>query len=181
VKEKQVKLTGEVLDLEDIGGMVDHAPLSLASQADIIVFAGGRQPGKGQVGLDVLTENKAYMQKVMKEMQPINPETLMLVADEPNDVLTYFAQEWSGLPRAHVFGIGTTLEACRVRVGLSQILGVHHSSVSCHLLGATGKHSFVPWSLAQICGIPLRSFPGINDLNFDTFFARSKVQMLRNH
>jgi len=65
VKEKQVKLTGEVLDLEDIGGMVDHAPLSLASQADIIVFTGGRQPRKGQVGMDVLTENKEYMQKVM--------------------------------------------------------------------------------------------------------------------
>jgi len=100
----------------------------------------------------------------------------MLVADEPNDVLTYFAQEWSGLPRAHVFGIGTTLEACRVRFGLSQILGLHHSSVSFHLLGATGKHSFVSWSLAQICGIPLRSFPGINDLNFDTFLQEAKCK-----
>jgi len=173
---KRVKVTGEVLDLEDIGGMVDHAPLSLASQADIIVFTGGRQPRKGQVGMDVLTENKEYMQKVMTEMKPIRPETLMLVADEPNDVLTYFAQEWSGLPRAHVFGIGTTLEACRAQVGVSQTLGVHHRSVSCHLLGATGKHSFIPWSLAQICGIPLACFPGIDALNFDTFLQGAKCK-----
>jgi len=82
------------------------------------------------------------------------------------------------MPLAHVFGITTMLETCRVRVGLSQTLGVHHSSVSCHLLDATGKHSFTPWPLAQICGIPLTSFPGIDDLNFDTFLQDAKCKYL---
>jgi len=54
-------LTGEVLDLEDIGSMMGHAPLSLAAQADINVFAGGREPGKGQVDANLEMVRLAWM------------------------------------------------------------------------------------------------------------------------
>lgn len=48
-------------------------------------------------------------------MKPFGKETVLLLVANPVDVLTYFAQKYSGLPKTQVIGSGTFLDSARLR------------------------------------------------------------------
>eukprot|EP00811_Abedinium_folium_P034530 NODE_7404_length_1581_cov_8.718707.p2 GENE.NODE_7404_length_1581_cov_8.718707~~NODE_7404_length_1581_cov_8.718707.p2 ORF type:complete len:201 (-),score=35.91 NODE_7404_length_1581_cov_8.718707:427-1029(-) len=106
-------------------------------------------------------------------MQPINPTAIMLVVTDPVDILTHFAQQYSGLPREHVFGSGTALDTCRLRGALAEVFSVHHSSVALSVLGEHGDSQFPTYSCARISNIPLMQFPGIETIDLQEFANKS--------
>ena len=79
---------------------------------------------------------------------------LLLVAN-PVDVLTYFAQKYSELPKQQVIGSGTFLDSARLRGILASKAEVAASSIDAYVLGEHGESQFVAWSLASIGGVPL--------------------------
>jgi L-lactate dehydrogenase len=93
-------------------------------------------------------------------MKPFKENAILLLVANPVDVLTYFAQKLSGLPRNQVLGTGTFLDSARLRGYLAEKVGVAASSIDAFVLGEHGDSQFVAWSLATIGGIPLsRAFP----------------------
>lgn len=88
-------------------------------------------------------------------MKPLRKDTIVLVVANPVDVLTYFAQKLSGLPREQVFGSGTVLDSARLRGILARKYQVAASSVSAFVLGEHGDSQVVAWSQVSIGGIPL--------------------------
>lgn len=57
-------------------------------------------------------------------MQPIRKDAVLLLVANPVDVLTYFAQKYSGLPQTRVLGTGTFLDTVRLRGVVAEKLGV---------------------------------------------------------
>jgi L-lactate dehydrogenase len=90
-------------------------------------------------------------------MKPFREDTVLLLVANPVDVLTYFAQQYSDLPRQQVIGSGTFLDSARLRGILAKKAEVAASSIDAYVLGEHGESQFVAWSLASIGGVPLSS------------------------
>jgi L-lactate dehydrogenase len=90
-------------------------------------------------------------------MKPLREDTVLLLVANPVDALTYFAQQYAGLPKNQVIGSGTFLDSARLRGILAAKAEVAASSIDAYVLGEHGESQFVAWSLASIGGVPLDS------------------------
>jgi L-lactate dehydrogenase len=88
-------------------------------------------------------------------MQPLRSDTILLLVANPVDALTYFAQQYAGLPKTQVLGSGTFLDSARLRGILANKAEVAASSIDAYVLGEHGESQFVAWSSASIGGVPL--------------------------
>jgi len=173
---------GEVLDLEDSLGfssssVVRHGTSKEAGQSDIIVITAGAAQKPGQTRQDLVDINLKIMKSVIDSMQPINPDAKLLIVANPVDILTYYAQKFSGLKKNQVFGSGTFLDTQRLRRYLSDKLNIEGNSIHIYILGEHGDTQFPAWSVAQVGGIHLTSFPGVDTQLIEqaTKFTREKA------
>ncbi|CAO2652071.1 Nn.00g003540.m01.CDS01 [Neocucurbitaria sp. VM-36] len=126
-----------------------------AGQSDIVVITAGAKQKKGESRTDLIGRNKAILESAISDMQPFKATTVLLLVANPVDVLTYFAQQFSSLPKHQVLGSGTFLDTARLRGLLAAKAGVAASSIDAYVLGEHGESQFVAWSLASIGGVPL--------------------------
>lgn len=109
----------------------------------------------GESRTDLIGRNKAILESAINDMKPFRPDTILLLVANPVDVLTYFAQKFSGLPKHQVIGSGTFLDSARLRGILATKAEVAASSIDAYVLGEHGESQFVAWSLASVGGVPL--------------------------
>ncbi|HKK40556.1 MAG TPA: hypothetical protein VJ949_14140, partial [Cryomorphaceae bacterium] len=89
-----------------------------------------------------------------------NFKGILIVVANPLDVLTYFYQKYTGLPRNRVIGTGTFLDSARLREVIGNKLNLEPKSVHANVVGEHGDSSVVIWSGATIGGIPIRQWDG---------------------
>ncbi|KAF9692832.1 hypothetical protein EKO04_009320 [Ascochyta lentis] len=126
-----------------------------AGQCNIIVFTAGAKQKKGESRTDLIGRNKSILKSAISDMQPFADHTILLLVANPVDVITYFAQEYSSLPKSQVIGSGTFLDSARLRGVLASKAEVAASSIDAYVLGEHGESQFVAWSAASIGGVPL--------------------------
>ncbi|KAG9788795.1 hypothetical protein HRR83_008670 [Exophiala dermatitidis] len=126
-----------------------------AGQCDIVVISAGAKQRHGESRTDLLGRNLAILQSATNDMKPFREDTVILIVANPCDVLTYFAQKYSGLPKSQVIGSGTFLDSARLRGILSEKIGVDASSIDAYVLGEHGETQMVAWSCVTIGAVPL--------------------------
>lgn len=109
----------------------------------------------GESRTDLLERNKAILNSAIRDMKPFKDDTILLLVANPVDVLTYFAQQISGLPPTQVIGSGTSLDSARLRGYIAEQAEIAASSIDAFVLGEHGETQFVAWSRATIAGVPL--------------------------
>jgi L-lactate dehydrogenase len=103
----------------------------------------------------LIGRNKSILESAISDMQPLRSDTILLLVANPVDALTYFAQQFAGLPKQQVLGSGTFLDSARLRGILAGKADVAASSIDAYVLGEHGESQFVAWSCASIGGVPL--------------------------
>lgn len=161
------KCRGEILDLSDAipfscTSCLRQGTLEEAGQADIIVIAAGARQKPGQPREELLKINWTIISSILKAMQPINKQAIIIMVTNPVDIMAYCAEQLSGLPQKQVFGTGTLLDTQRLRGIISKHVSVAEQSVQAYILGAHGTVQFAAWSCASIAGIPAIQYPGMN-------------------
>jgi len=154
----EAKEEGEVLDIGDglcFGetGCVVGANFKDAGNADIIILTAGAAQKPGETRLDLVNKNKAICTSVFKEIGKIKSTAVIIVVANPVDIVTYLAQELSGLPLNQVFGTGTGLDTARLKTAIGKHLGVYPQSVNGFVMGEHGDSEFVPWSTVSVGGV----------------------------
>lgn len=132
--------------------------LDTVLQADVLVFAAGRNSRPGETRLQLLADNARVAERLGRRLAGYTG--VVVVVANPVDVLTRVLLEASGLPAARVLGTGTMLDTARLRQHLGQVLDVDARSVHAQVLGEHGDSEFVHWSAAQVGGKPLRQAAG---------------------
>ena len=126
----------------------------------VIVAAGvGQKPGETR--LQLLARNAAVFKAVVPEVFRNAPETILVVATNPVDVMTHLAARYAAefdVPSHRVLGSGTTLDTARFRALLGQQLGLNPSHVHANVVGEHGDSEVLAWSLATVGNIPLELF-----------------------
>ena len=158
---------GEILDLQDAAGFtnfsgVRQATLAEAASADLVIVTAGIAQHPGQTRIDLLQENANVMKRIATGLENLSPSSVVLVASNPVDVMTQCLQHFLPLPKNQVIGSGTLLDSQRFRGFIAETLNISTSSIHAFILGEHGDSQFPAWSLAQISGVPLSNYPGID-------------------
>lgn len=143
-----------------------------AENADIVVIAAGASQKPGQTRMDLLRENLRIVWEISRNVGRLNPRVILLVVTNPVDVMSYVAWKASGLPSNQVMGSGTLLDTARLRWGVAGELDIDPRSVHIHAIGEHGDSETVAWSLGNVAGIPLNSFPRLTEEKRRELFER---------
>jgi len=156
----ETKEAGEVMDIADglcfvDTGCIKGANFKDAADADVIVITAGLAQKPGETRLDLVKKNAGILKSILKQIGKIKSTSIILMIANPVDILTYLAQEWSGLPKNQVFGSGTTLDTARLKTELSHLLKISSHNIHGFVMGEHGDSEFVAWSTITVGGMPL--------------------------
>ncbi|KAH8810681.1 lactate dehydrogenase/glycoside hydrolase [Xylogone sp. PMI_703] len=126
-----------------------------ARNADIIIVTAGAKQKPGETRIGLIDRNIHVLRSITESLQPIQKDAILLVVANPVDILTFYAQKMSGLPRDQVIGSGTMLDSIRLTRILASKLDVSDSSIHAYVIGEHGDSQSVAWSSATVHGIPL--------------------------
>lgn len=146
------KAQGEQMDLED-GLVYADSKMNItagsyendAADTNIAVLTAGAAQKPGQSRLELVKINAKITKACCEQLANNGFNGILVVANNPVDIMTYVAWKTSGLPRNHVIGSGTVLDSARLRVGLADVLGFSESNIHAYIMGEHGDSSFVSW------------------------------------
>lgn len=159
---------GQAADINDAMGLdrnveVRAGDYSDIATDDIVVITAGSPQMPGQTRLELVGVNANIMRDIVKNIMAGGAKPYLVVVSNPVDVLTYVALKESGLPKARVFGTGTTLDTSRLKSYLADALNVDSKAVDAYVLGEHGDSSFSTIETAQVGEVPIREYPGFTD------------------
>ncbi|HET6469022.1 MAG TPA: L-lactate dehydrogenase [Geminicoccaceae bacterium] len=135
--------------------------------AEAVVLAAGVSQEPGETRLQLLERNAAVFAAIIPEVLRHAPDTILLVATNPVDIMTLIATRLSGLDPSRVIGSGTILDTARFRALLAAHLDLSPRSIHAYVLGEHGDSEVLCWSAARIGSIPLESFAAEQGLELD--------------
>lgn len=150
------KAKGEAMDLTD--GLV-YADTKMkiysgsyadAEYCNIVVITAGAAQRPGQSRLELVKINAKITKSICEELKKNKFNGILVVANNPVDIMTYVAWKASGLPKEHVIGSGTVLDTARLRHGLAEELQFAPTNIHAYILGEHGDSSFVSWTNCYI-------------------------------
>lgn len=128
----------------------------LGESGAVIIAAGvGQRPGESR--LELLDRNAAVFEAIIPQVLAAAPETILVIATNPVDVMTQIATRISGLPPERVIGSGTILDTARFRALLGSHLAVSPKSVHAYVLGEHGDSEVLCWSVADAGSITVEA------------------------
>ncbi len=160
------KARAEVLDLRHglqfVGGgrITGGDDVQVCAGADLVVLTAGAKQDPGQTRMELAGANVDLVRKALPALLEVAPEAIVLLVTNPVDVVTFVAQEISGLPHGRVIGSGTVLDTSRLRNLLADRLGIAVNSVHATVVGEHGDTEIVLWSSATVGGSPLLDVVG---------------------
>ena len=145
--------------------------------ADIVVLAAGTSQKPGDTRLDLLRNNAKILQRTLAPALKYMEDSILMVAANPVDVLTYLAWRMTGLPSNQVIGSGTILDTARFRFLLGQHFQIEPHSIHAYIIGEHGDSQVPVWSLANIAGVRLDEYTRLNGKSLD---ASRREQIAEN-
>lgn len=127
----------------------------------VVILTAGVSQKPGETRLQLLERNAAIFKEIVPKVIEHAPQTVLLVATNPVDVLTHLTAHIAaqhGIPSSRVIGSGTTLDTARFRALLGQYLGVDPQHVHGYVIGEHGDSEVLSWSLVTVGGAPLDEF-----------------------
>lgn len=157
---------GDVLDLRH-GQLFVEAPTrivagTMADTADsdiIAICASAPTPPGMSDRLAMAGANVALMQSMLPTLARYSPDSRLVIASNPVDVLVYFAGVFTGFAPGRIIGTGTLLDSARFRQLLADELQIHMEDIRANILGEHGDSQFPAMSCANAGGEPIEATP----------------------
>lgn len=153
------KVEGEVMDIEQ--GTCFRDPIKItageyedAKDSDIVIITSGIARKPGQTRIELTQTNVNILKSITPEIVKNAPDALYIIVSNPVDIMTYVFTKISGLPENQIIGSGTILDTARLRCGLSEHYSLAQKNIHAYVFGEHGDTSFIPWSIANVCGVP---------------------------
>ncbi|HNP70512.1 MAG TPA: L-lactate dehydrogenase [Kouleothrix sp.] len=163
---------GEAMDLNH--GMPFVRPMRMyagsyeqLAGAEVVVITAGANQRPGETRLDLLQRNAAVFRDIVPRVVAAAPDSIIVIATNPVDILTTISNQLAQLPPGRVIGSGTILDTARFRYLLGDYYQVDPRSVHAYIVGEHGDSELALWSLANIAGVRLHDFVGANGRGYD--------------
>src|SRR5699024_7431427 len=156
-----VKVRAEALDLRQGLQFVPaaHAEGSADAQvcagAGVIAVTAGATQRPGEPRLDLAASTTRLMRTLMPQLVEVAPDAIIVMVTNPVDVITYVAQQLTGLAPHRLFGSGTVLDSARLRGMIASRCGIAVQNVHANIVGEHGDSEIPLWSTATAGTIPV--------------------------
>lgn len=151
---------GEVMDLQH--AMPFDRPCRIYSGSyadiagsDIVVISAGVAQKPGETRLELVKRNAAIFREMIPQVAQAAPQSILVIATNPVDIMTEATIRYSGFEPGRVVGSGTILDTARFRYLLGDYYGVDPRSVHAYIIGEHGDSEVPVFSTASIAGISL--------------------------
>lgn len=125
--------------------------------AGAVILAAGVSQRPGETRLQLLDRNAEVFGDIVPKVLAAAPDTILVVATNPVDIMTKVATRIAGHPQ-RVIGSGTILDTARFRALLGAHLQVSPKSVHAYVLGEHGDSEVLCWSVADVGSITVEEF-----------------------
>ena len=150
-------------DFEDLAG------------SHIVLITAGVHREKGMKRLDLASTNAEIVSYYAKKIAEYSPDSIILVATNPVDVMTTVALKASGLKKSKVIGVGNHLDSLRLKNYFSRQIDINSSEVHTRVIGEHGDHMVPLLSSTTIGGIPLKYFITYVEIDIKRLVDRLKT------
>jgi len=122
---------------------------------NIVILTAGFPRTHDMSRLDLLQKNKSIIVEISSKIIEYAPKSNVIVVTNPLDMMTYLTLKSTGFDRNHVFGVGSELDAARLKFYISSILNIPSSSIDAIVIGEHGDSMVVLESHSKVNGLPL--------------------------
>lgn len=143
--------------------------------SDIVLITAGAPRQKGMNRRDLAFINAKIVSEYAKQASIYAPNSVILVATNPVDVMTTIALDASGFSRRKVIGLGNHLDSLRLKTYFARRLNINSSEIHTRVIGEHGDNMVPLLSSTTIGGIPLKYF--IREVELD---IKEIISTLRN-
>ena len=133
--------------------------------SSIVLISAGIHREKGMKRLDLAVPNAKIVDYYARQVAKYAPDSIILVATNPVDVMTTVALEASGFEKRRVIGVGNHLDSLRLKNYFSRQININSSEVHTRVVGEHGDNMVPLLSSTTIGGIPLKYFVEYVDLD----------------
>ena len=140
----------------------------------IVLIAAGIPREEGMKRLDLAIPNAKIVSCYSKKIAEYAPDSIILVATNPVDVMTTIALKSSGFKKSKVIGVGNHLDSLRLKNYFSRQIDINSSEVHTRVVGEHGDHMVPLLSSTTIGGIPLKYFVEYVDLDISGLVEQLK-------
>ena len=176
------KASGEVLDMYDALAVEDFdcklyasSDYDNISDSDIVLITAGAPREEGMSRLDLAIPNAKIVKNYSKKIAKHAPDSIILVATNPVDVMTTVALESSRFDKAKVIGLGNHLDSLRLKIILANFFNINSREIHTRVIGEHGDHMVPLISSTSIGGIPLKYFIESAQLDIENIKLRLKT------
>lgn len=124
----------------------------------IVLITAGTPREEGMNRRDLAIPNARIVDDYSKQIAIHAPDSIIMVATNPVDVMTTVALKASGFEKKRVIGIGNHLDSLRLKAYFSRQININSSEVHTRVIGEHGDHMVPLLSSTTIGGIPLKYF-----------------------
>lgn len=152
--------------------------IAVCEGAQVIAVTAGAKQQPGQSRLDLAASTTAMMRSLMPRLVEVAPEAVIIMVTNPVDVVTYVAQQLTGLPSHQLFGSGTVLDSARLRGLIAARCGVAVQNVHAYIVGEHGDSEIPLWSTAVVGAVPvldLTTAPEREQMSHDVVHAAYEI------
>ena len=143
--------------------------------SDVVLITAGIHRSPGMSRLDLAVPNAKIVDYYSRQIAEYAPDSIILVATNPVDVMTTVALKASGFNKMKVIGVGNHLDSLRLKNYFSRMVNINGSEVHTRVVGENGENMVPLLSSTTIGGIPLKYFVEYVDMD-----VISLLQQLRN-
>ncbi|SDA46738.1 malate dehydrogenase [Methanobrevibacter millerae] len=140
--------------------------------SDIVLITAGTPRQEGMSRMDLAVPNAQIVRNYAEKIAEYAPDSIILIATNPVDVMTTIALEASGFKKSRVIGIGNHLDSLRLKAYFSRQINVNSSEVHTRVIGEHGEHMVPLLSSTTIGGIPLKYFLKSVDMDVPRLIKR---------
>lgn len=179
--ESVEKARGESFDMYDALAAEDIDCLFTPSSdyndlkdSAIVLITAGIPREEGMNRRDLAVPNAKIVSNYASQIAKYAPDSIILIATNPVDVMTTVALKASGFKKSKVIGIGNHLDSLRLKAYFSRQININSSEIHTRVIGEHGDHMVPLLSSTTIGGIPLKYFVKSVDMEVPRLVARLK-------
>ena len=179
------KAKGEMFDMYDALAAEDvdciltpTCDFKNIADSQIVLITSGIPRKEGMKRLDLAIPNARIVSNYAKAVAEHAPDSIIIVATNPVDVMTTIALEASGFDKKRVIGIGNHLDSLRLKTYFSKQININSSEVHTRVIGEHGDHMVPLLSSTTIGGIPLKYF--IKSVDIDVIRLVNRLKKAGN-
>ncbi|MEM3383118.1 MAG: malate dehydrogenase [Nitrososphaerales archaeon] len=140
--------------------------------SDIVIVSAGFPRTADMSRLDLLKKNKAIIKQISEKILDYAPKSKVIVVTNPLDLMTYQTLKITGFDRSRVFGIGSELDAARLKYHLSSMLKISNSSINTFVIGEHGDSMIILKSQSNVNGVPIKKL--LNESQIASLIEKTK-------